>query len=87
MEVEGPSLSRTGPAMYKGKDMASSVHLFRGIHKKPRKKRSIMQEMSNFLKKVSDVIVECRSVSTHTSFASIATVEVQVVMDMGVKFS
>ena len=46
-----------------------------------------MQEMSNFLKKVSDVIVECRSVSTHTSFASTATVKVQVVMDMGVKFS
>ena len=73
--------------MYKGKGMASSVHLFRGIHKKPRKKRSIMQEMSNFLKKVSDVIVECRSVSTCTSFASTATVKVQVVMDMSVKSS
>ena len=42
MEVEGPSLSRIGLAMNKGKGLASSVRLFRGIHKKRRKKRSIV---------------------------------------------
>ncbi|XP_050285196.1 uncharacterized protein LOC126724838 [Quercus robur] len=33
MDVEGPSLSRTGLAMNKGKGLASGVHLFKGIHK------------------------------------------------------
>ncbi|KAK9991547.1 hypothetical protein SO802_026532 [Lithocarpus litseifolius] len=42
MEVEGPSLSRTRLAMNKGKGLESGVHLFRGIQKKPRKKRSIV---------------------------------------------
>ena len=42
MEVEDPSLSRTGPRMNKGKSLTSDVYLFRGIHKKPRKKRSIV---------------------------------------------
>jgi len=38
MEVEGPSSSRAGPAVNKGKSLASGVHLLRGICKKPRKK-------------------------------------------------
>ena len=38
MEVEGPSFSRVGPVVNKGKGLASSVHLFKGICKKPRKK-------------------------------------------------
>ena len=41
-----------------------------------------MQEMSDFLKNISDVIVESRSVSTRTPFASIAAIEVQAVIDM-----
>ena len=68
--------------MNKGKGLASGVYLFRGIHKKPRKKRSIVQEMSDSLKNISDIIVESRSVSTCTPFASTATAEVQAVMDM-----
>ena len=38
MEVEGPSSSRARPAMNKGKDLATSVHLFKPICKKPKKK-------------------------------------------------
>ncbi|XP_050289967.1 uncharacterized protein LOC126728140 [Quercus robur] len=53
MEVEGPSSSRAGPAVNKGKGL-----------------------------NISDVIVESRSVSTRTPFASIAAVEVQAVLDM-----
>ena len=70
MEVEGPSSSRVGPTVNKGKGLASGVHLFRGICKKPRKKRSVVQEKSDSLKSISDVIVESRSVSTRTPFAS-----------------
>ena len=82
MEVEGPSLSRMGPAMNKGKGLARGVHLFRGIHKKCVKKRSIVQEIFDSLKNISYVIVKSRSVSTHTTFASIAVAEVQAFMDM-----
>ena len=42
MEVEGPSSSRAGPAMNKGKGLVSDVHHFRGISKKPRKMRSVV---------------------------------------------
>ena len=42
--------------------------------------------MSDSLKNISNVIIESRSVSTRTPFASIATVEVQVVMDMVLTF-
>ena len=76
MEVEGPSLSRAGPTVNKEKGLANGVHLFKGICKKPRKKRSVVQEMSNSLKNISDVIVESRSVSTRTPFASTAAVKV-----------
>ena len=38
MEVEDPSLSRAGPAMNKGKGLATSVHIFKPICKKPKKK-------------------------------------------------
>ena len=72
MEVEGPSLSRTEPEMNKGKGLARGVHLFRGIHEKCGKRHSIMQEMSDSLKYISNVIDESRSVSTHTPFASTA---------------
>ena len=72
MEVEGPSLSRTESAMNKGKGLARGVHLFKGIHEKRGKKHSIMQEMSNSLKNISNVIDEIKSVSTCTPFASTA---------------
>ena len=68
--------------MNKGKGLASGVHLLRGICKKPRKKCSVVQEMSDSLKNISDVIVKSRSVSTRTPFASTATTEVQAIMDM-----
>ena len=42
MEVEGPSLSRVGLTVNKGKGLASGVRLFRGICKKPRKKHSVV---------------------------------------------
>ena len=42
MEVEGPASSRARPAVNKGKGLASGVHLFRGICKKPRKKHSVV---------------------------------------------
>lgn len=38
MEVEGPSSSRAGPAVNKGKGLATTVHLFKPISKKPKKK-------------------------------------------------
>nr|POE52385.1 hypothetical protein CFP56_70844 [Quercus suber] len=51
--------------------------------KKPRKKRSTIQDMSDSLKSMSDVIVESRGVSTHnTPFRTIATNEMQAIMDM-----
>jgi len=82
MEVEGPSLLRAGPAVNKGKGLASGVHLFKRICKKPRKKHSVVQEMSDSLKNISNVIVKSRSVSIHTPFASTAVAEVQAIMDM-----
>ena len=82
MEVEGPSLSKVGPTVNKGKGLASGVHIFRQICKKPRKKRSVVQEMSDSLKNILDVIIESRSISTRTPFASTAAIEVQAVMDM-----
>ena len=38
MEVEGPSSLRAGPTVNKGKGLATSVHLFKLICKKPKKK-------------------------------------------------
>ena len=70
--IEGPSLSRTESAMNKGKGLARGVHLFKGIHEKRGKKHSIMQEMSDSLKNISNVIDEIKSVSTCTPFASTA---------------
>ncbi|KAL0001715.1 hypothetical protein SO802_015496 [Lithocarpus litseifolius] len=83
MEVEGPASLRARPAVNKGKGLASGVHLFRRICKKPRKKRSVVQDMSNSLKNISDVIVESRSVSTQTPFHTTATNEMQAIMDIG----
>ena len=82
MEVEGPASSRARPAVNKRKGLASGVQLFRGICKKPRKKRSTIQEMSDSLKSMSDVIVESRSVSTHTPFRTTVANEMQAIMDM-----
>ena len=86
MEVEGPSLSRIRPVVNKGKGLTSGVHLFRGIHKKSRKKCSIVQEMSDSLKNISNVIVKSRSISTCTPFASTVAAEVQAIMDMVLSF-
>ena len=82
MEVEGPSFSKVGPTMNKGKGLASDVYLFKGICKKPRKKRLVVQEMFNSLKSISDVIVKSRSVSTHTLFASTAAIKVKAIPNM-----
>ncbi|XP_050263940.1 uncharacterized protein LOC126708177 [Quercus robur] len=82
MEVEGPSSSRVRLAVTKGKGLATSVHLFKPICKKSGKKRSVAQEMSVSLKSISDVIVESRSVSTCTPFASTATTQVKAILDM-----
>ena len=82
MEVEGPTSSRARPAVDKGKGLASGVQLFRGICKKPRKKRSTIQEMSDSLKSMSDVIVESRSVSTQNTPFRTAANEMQAIMDM-----
>ena len=38
--------------------------------------------MSNSLKNILDVIVESKSVSTHLTFASIATTQVKAILDM-----
>ncbi|KAL0008215.1 hypothetical protein SO802_009717 [Lithocarpus litseifolius] len=54
--TEGPSLSKAELAVNKGKGLASSVHLFKPICKKPRKKRLVVQEMSGSLKSISDFI-------------------------------
>ena len=82
MEVEGPSSSRARPTVNKGKGLANGVHLFRGICMKPRKKRSVVQEMSDSLKSILDVIVESRSVSTYTPFVSTASTEVKAILEM-----
>ena len=82
MEVEGPSSSRAGPTVTKGKGLATSVHLFKPICKKSRKKRSVAQETSGSLKSISDVIVESRSVSIHMDIASTATSQVKATLDM-----
>ena len=50
MEVESPSSSRARPTVTKGKGLATSVHLFKPICKKSRKKCSVAQEMSDSLK-------------------------------------
>ena len=34
MEVEGPSSSRAGPTVSKGKGLATSVHIFKPIYKR-----------------------------------------------------
>ena len=50
MEVEGPSSSRAEPVVSKGKGLTTSVHLFKPMCKKSRKKCSVAQEMSDSLK-------------------------------------
>ena len=82
MKVEGPSSSRAGPVVTKGKGLATSVHIFKPICKKSRKKRSVVQEMSDSLKSISDVIVKSRSVSTRMDITSTATTQVKALLDM-----
>ncbi|XP_075650137.1 uncharacterized protein LOC142620697 [Castanea sativa] len=82
MEVEDPSLSRAGMAIDKGKSKLSSVHIARGICKKPKKKRSVVQELFDSLKSISNVIVESRTVSTRPPIANTATTEFKEILDM-----
>nr|POE82111.1 hypothetical protein CFP56_57247 [Quercus suber] len=82
MEVEGPSSSRAGPAVNKGKSLATSVHIFKPISKKPKKKRSTAQEMSDSLKSISNVLVERSSLSAHTPSIPTATAQVKAILDM-----
>ena len=83
MEVEGPSSSRAGPAVNKEKSLATSVHIFKPICKKPKKKkRSAVQEMSDSLKNISNVIVERSSLSARTPSAPTATAQVKEILDM-----
>ncbi|XP_075653121.1 uncharacterized protein LOC142623568 [Castanea sativa] len=85
MEVEGPSSSRAGPTVTKGKGLATSVHLFKPICKK-KKKRLVAQEMSDSLKSISEVFLESRSVGTCTPFASNTTTQVKTILDMVLSF-
>ncbi|KAL0010398.1 hypothetical protein SO802_005506 [Lithocarpus litseifolius] len=82
MEVEGLASSRARPVVNKGKGLASGVPFFRGIYKKPRKKCSVVQDMSDSLRNISDVIVESRSVSSHTPFRTTTANEMQAINDM-----
>ena len=76
MEVEGPLSLRAGLAVTKGKGLETSVHLFKPICKKSRKKHSVAQEMFDSLKSILDVIVMSRSVSTCMDIASKAILDI-----------
>ena len=82
MEVEGPSSSRAEPVVSKGKGLTTSVHLFKPMCKKSRKKCSVVQEMFDSLKSISNVIVESRSVSTRMDITSTVTTQVKAILDM-----
>ena len=58
MEVEDPSSSRAKLVVNKRKGLVSGVHLFKGICKKPRKKRLVVQEMSDSLKSISMLLLK-----------------------------
>ena len=73
MEVEGPSSSRAGSAVNKGKGLATTVHIFKPICKKQKKKRSAAQEMSDSLKSISNVIVERSTLSARAPSTPTAT--------------
>ena len=72
--------------MNKGKGLATTVHIFKPICKKPKKKRSATQEMSDSLKSISNVIVEKSSLSVHTPSAPTATAQVKAILDMVLSF-
>ena len=83
MEVEGPSSSRARSAVNKGKGLATTVHIFKPICKKPKKKkRSATQEMFDSLKSISNVIVERSSLSAHTPSTPTTTAQVKAILDM-----
>ena len=62
--------------------MARNAQLFKGIHKRRGKKRSVVQELSDSLKSITNVIIESKSVSSLAPFTSTAATKVQAVMDM-----
>ena len=64
MDVEFSLLSRAVPEMNKGKGLARNVHLFKLLHKKRGKKRSVVQELSDSLKSMTNVIKRSKSVSS-----------------------
>ena len=82
IEVEGPSSLRAGLVVTKGKGLTTSVHLFKPICKKSRKKHLVVQKMFDSLKSISNVTVESRSVSTRMDIASTATTQVKALLDM-----
>ena len=82
MDVECPLVSRASPEINKEKGLARNVQLFKGIHKRHGKKHLVVQEMSNTLKSMTNVIIESKSASSHASFTSAITIEVQSVMEM-----
>ena len=82
MEVEGPSSSRAGSAVNKGKGLATTVHIFKPFCKKQKKKCSAAQEMSDSLKSILNVIVERSSLSVRTPSAPTATAQVKAILDM-----
>ncbi|KAK4597441.1 hypothetical protein RGQ29_015114 [Quercus rubra] len=71
-----------GSVVTKGKGLATSVHLFKPICKKSRKKRLVVQEMSDSLKSISNVTVESRSVSTRIDISSTTTTQVKALLDI-----
>ena len=80
---EGPSSLRVGSPVNKGKGLATTVHIFKPICKKQKKKkRSVAQEMSDLLKSISKVIVERSSLSARTPSAPTATAQVKAILDM-----
>ncbi|XP_030958489.1 uncharacterized protein At2g29880-like [Quercus lobata] len=82
MEVEGSSSLRVGPIVNKGKGLTTSVHIFKPICKKQKKKkRSAAQEMSDSLKNISNVIVERSSLSAHIPSAPTATAQDSYIVD------
>ena len=70
MDVECPLLSRARLESNKRNGWARNVRLFKGIHKKRGKKRSVVQEMFNSLKSMTDVIIKSKSVSSLVAFTS-----------------
>lgn len=81
--MHGPQIvSRARLEINKGKGLARNVQLFKGIHKRRSKKHSIVQEISDTLKSMTDVVIESKRVSSHAPFTSAAAIEVQSIMEI-----